>query len=69
MRYTANSNGNASSAGNIIKKQHMVHVNINKNVERSGHGNTCDVKSWARILVQVTIYRKLLIGRDGPGTG
>ena len=23
------------------------------------------VKSWARILVQVTIYRRLLIGRDG----
>ena len=23
------------------------------------------VNSWARILVQVTIYRRLLIGRDG----
>ena len=22
-------------------------------------------KTWARILVQVTIYRRLLIGRDG----
>ena len=24
-----------------------------------------DSKPWARILVQVTIYRRLLIGRDG----
>ena len=29
------------------------------------HESSSLVRSWARILVQVTIYRRLLIGRDG----
>ena len=31
----------------------------------SARGPTLDVIIWGRILVQVTIYRRLLIGRDG----
>ena len=31
----------------------------------SVRGLTLDVRFWGRILVQVTIYRRLLIGRDG----
>ena len=35
----------------------------------AARGSTLDVirhvRIWARILVQVTIYRRLLIGRDG----
>ena len=31
----------------------------------SAHGIYCILFSWARILVQVTIYRRLRIGRDG----
>ena len=31
----------------------------------SGRESTVDVRVWVRILVQVTIYRRLLIGRDG----
>ena len=31
----------------------------------SARGPTLDVRIWAGILVQVTINRRLLIGRDG----
>ena len=34
-------------------------------VTLAARGSTFDVRVWARILVQVTIYRRLLIGRDG----
>ena len=32
---------------------------------RVGWDRICVFWYWARILVQVTIYRRLLIGRDG----
>ena len=37
---------------------------IGVNLVRSVYSNEVRLRSWARILVQVTIYRRLLIGRD-----
>ena len=36
-----------------------------KNLEKTDEAASCWLRAWVRILVQVTIYRRFLIGRDG----
>ena len=49
------------------KKNNLMHTNYENNdlAEKSSRQPTAHNTARARILVQVTIYRRLLIGRDG----
>ena len=50
----------------IAIKRSFFHSRLDHWIKRDSWKGPClSEKNWARILVQVTIYRRLLVGRDG----